>query len=155
MACTTQSAFVYVEKARSRLLGKLKNLSVILENLRQKEVFSDEAVSKIQAEKDDYDKTRKILDWVKCKGEDACYEFLRIVDMTRQRTLEVDLHHWISCFPFREDAQMDTNYLQGILKENSDCVTSLSFIFDLLILYNTLYVRVQVFICYLVLGHSR
>ncbi|XP_049425974.1 uncharacterized protein LOC125884800 isoform X14 [Epinephelus fuscoguttatus] len=113
MACTTQSAFVYVEKARSRLLGKLKNLSVILENLRQKEVFSDEAVSKIQAEKDDYDKTRKILDWVKCKGEDACYELLRIVDMTRQRTLEVDLHHWISCFPFREDAQMDTNYLQG------------------------------------------
>ncbi|XP_049922242.1 uncharacterized protein LOC126403551 isoform X2 [Epinephelus moara] len=113
MACTRQSAFVYIEKARSRLLGKLKNLSVILENLRQKEVFSDEAVSKIQAEKDDYDKTRRILDWVKCKGEDACYEFLRIVDMTRKRTLEVDLHHWISCFPFREDAQMDTNYLQG------------------------------------------
>ncbi|XP_078021828.1 uncharacterized protein LOC117249944 isoform X2 [Epinephelus lanceolatus] len=113
MACTTQSALDYVKNARSRLLGKLKNLSVILENLRQKEVFSDEAVSKIQAEKDDYDKTRKILDWLKCKGEDACYEFLRIVDMTRKRTLEVDLHHWISCFPFREDTQMDTNYLQG------------------------------------------
>ncbi|KAL7369683.1 hypothetical protein ABVT39_005394 [Epinephelus coioides] len=113
MACTTQSALDYVKNARSRLLGKLKNLSVILENLRQKEVLSDEAVSKIQAEKDDYDKTRKILDWVKSNGEDACYEFLRIVDMTRKRTLEVDLHHWISCFPFREDAQMDTNYLQG------------------------------------------
>ncbi|KAL7370183.1 hypothetical protein ABVT39_021572 [Epinephelus coioides] len=113
MACTTQSALDYVKNARSRLLGKLKNLSVILENLRQKEVLSDEAVSKIQAEKDDYDKTRKILDWVKSNGEDACYEFLRIVDMTRKRTLEVDQHHWISCFPFREDAQMETNNLQG------------------------------------------
>ncbi|KAF3857027.1 hypothetical protein F7725_008886 [Dissostichus mawsoni] len=24
-----------------------------------------------------------------------------------------DLHHWISCFPFKEDTQMEKNYLQG------------------------------------------
>ena len=117
-------------------MGKLKNLSVILENLYQKEVLHDEEVSKIQAETDDYDKTRKILDSVIDKGEAACYVLLRIIDVTRKRTLgrpslpeeksvastdtkKFDLHHWISCFSFQEDTQMDTNYIQGILKEYS------------------------------------
>uniref|UniRef100_A0A8C9X6S2 NACHT domain-containing protein n=1 Tax=Sander lucioperca TaxID=283035 RepID=A0A8C9X6S2_SANLU len=86
---------------RSRLVGKLKNLSVILENLSQensdkKKVLSDEEVCEIeQAEKTDYNKTRKILDSVMKKGEAACYEFLRIIYMTRKRTLDPDLHYWI------------------------------------------------------------
>ncbi|XP_035848761.1 uncharacterized protein LOC116035797 [Sander lucioperca] len=119
MASTTQSASDYVKNHRSRLVGKLKNLSVILENLSQensdkKKVLSDEEVCEIeQAEKTDYNKTRKILDSVMKKGEAACYEFLRIIYMTRKRTLDPDLHYWISCFPFKEDPQMDTNYLQG------------------------------------------
>ncbi|XP_032364647.1 uncharacterized protein LOC116679009, partial [Etheostoma spectabile] len=119
MASTTQSALEYVENQRCCLVGKLKNLSVILENLNQensdkKIILNDEEVCEIeQAEKTDYDKTRKILDSVKKKGEAACYEFLRIIYMTRKRTLDPDLHHWISCFPFKEDPQMDTNYLQG------------------------------------------
>lgn len=138
MACTTQSARDYVESARVHLVRELKNLSVIVENLYQQKVFQGEEVSKIQAEKDDYDKTRKILDSVTKKGEAACYKFLRIIDMTRKRTLErssvlpekqsaastenrkFDLHHWISCYPFKEDTQMDVNYLQGIEKQNSD-----------------------------------
>ncbi|XP_018516806.1 uncharacterized protein LOC108873155 isoform X2 [Lates calcarifer] len=55
----------------------------------------------------------------------------RIIDMTRKRTLgrsslfpekkseastgtkKFDLHHWISCFSFKEDTHMDVNYLQG------------------------------------------
>ncbi|XP_032364467.1 uncharacterized protein LOC116678846 isoform X2 [Etheostoma spectabile] len=119
MASTTSSALHYVKNQRCRLVGKLKNLSVILENLNQensdkKRVLNDEEVCEIeQAEKTDYDKTRKILDSVIKKGEAACYEFLRIIYMTRKRTLDPDLHHWISCFPFKEDPQMDSNYLQG------------------------------------------
>uniref|UniRef100_A0A669F8S9 CARD domain-containing protein n=1 Tax=Oreochromis niloticus TaxID=8128 RepID=A0A669F8S9_ORENI len=96
------------------------NLSVILENLYQQGVLCDEEVSKIQAERDGYDKTRKILDSVTKKGEAACYVLLKIIDMTRKRTLErppllpeksseapteskkFDLHHWISCFSFKD-----------------------------------------------------
>uniref|UniRef100_A0A3Q1GAX2 CARD domain-containing protein n=1 Tax=Acanthochromis polyacanthus TaxID=80966 RepID=A0A3Q1GAX2_9TELE len=66
---------------------ELQNLSVILENLYQKGVLSDEEVRNIQAERDGYDKTRKILDSVMKKGEAACYEFLRIIHVTRKRTL--------------------------------------------------------------------
>uniref|UniRef100_A0A3B4VEW5 Si:ch211-108d22.2 n=1 Tax=Seriola dumerili TaxID=41447 RepID=A0A3B4VEW5_SERDU len=131
MACTTQSALDYVKQARVQLVGELKSLSVIVENLYQRKVLTDEEVSKIQAETDDYDKTRHILTLVIKKGEAACYEFLRIIDMTRGRTLgrpplppekksgassetkTFDLHHWISCYPFKEDTQMDMNYLQG------------------------------------------
>ncbi|XP_051798329.1 protein NLRC5-like [Acanthochromis polyacanthus] len=131
MACTSQSALNYVSRARGRLVGELQNLSVILENLYQKGVLSDEEVSKIQTERDDFDRTRKILDKVIKKGEAACYELLRIIDVTRKRTLErppplpekntgtstgtqkFDLHHWISCFSFKEETQMDVDYLQG------------------------------------------
>uniref|UniRef100_A0A8P4KGT4 Uncharacterized protein n=1 Tax=Dicentrarchus labrax TaxID=13489 RepID=A0A8P4KGT4_DICLA len=126
MASTTQSARDYVENARVHLVRELKNLSVIVENLYQQKVFSDEEVSKIQTERDDFEKTRKILDSVTKKGEAACYKFLRIIDMTRKRTVErasvlpekqsaastenrkFDLHHWISCYPFKEDTQMDS-----------------------------------------------
>ncbi|XP_045908823.1 uncharacterized protein LOC123973027 [Micropterus dolomieu] len=131
MASTTQSALDYIRSARKHLVRELNNLSVVVENLYQQGVFSDEEVSKIQAERDDYDKTRRILDSVTKKGEAACYEFLRIIDVTRKRTLgrtsllpetkssastetrKFDLHHWISCFSFKDDTQMDINCLQG------------------------------------------
>uniref|UniRef100_A0AAZ1WVG7 Uncharacterized protein n=1 Tax=Oreochromis aureus TaxID=47969 RepID=A0AAZ1WVG7_OREAU len=130
MASTSQSAKDYVKNARLHLVRELRNLSVILENLYQQGVLCDEEVSKIQAERDGYDKTRKILDSVTKKGEAACYVLLKIIDMTRKRTLErppllpeksseapteskkFDLHHWISCFSFK-DTHVDVNYLQG------------------------------------------
>ncbi|XP_039902175.1 uncharacterized protein LOC120742801 isoform X2 [Simochromis diagramma] len=58
-------------------------------------------------------------------GEEACYEFLRIIDTTRRTSGErslsfaenpesssslsnmFDLNYWISCFSFREDINMD------------------------------------------------
>ena len=88
IACTNQSAEQYIRTARSRLVGKLKNISVIVENLYQREVLNAEGVSKINAERDDYDKTREMLEWVTNKGEAACYELLKIIDTTRKRTLE-------------------------------------------------------------------
>uniref|UniRef100_UPI0037E98107 protein NLRC5-like n=1 Tax=Semicossyphus pulcher TaxID=241346 RepID=UPI0037E98107 len=131
MACTAQSALDYVKNARRHLVGELKNLPVIVENLYQQEVFKDEEVSKIQTERDDYDKTRRILDSVTKKGEAACYKFLRIIDMTRRKTSggisllpkektvtppgtkKFDLDYWISCYPFKEDPQMYTLCLKG------------------------------------------
>ncbi|XP_037617933.1 uncharacterized protein LOC119483654 isoform X3 [Sebastes umbrosus] len=130
MACSTRSALNYVKEARIHLVNGLKNHSVILVNLNHIRVLGNEEVSEIEAEKNDFNKSRKILDSVMRKGEDACYEFLRIIYTTRKKTLgrtslpkrktvasietkEFDLHNWISCFSFKEDTQMDTNYLQG------------------------------------------
>ncbi|KAK5620085.1 hypothetical protein CRENBAI_002372, partial [Crenichthys baileyi] len=131
MACSSQSAKDYITNARVHLVGELRSLSVIVENLYQQGVLTDEEVSKIKAEKDDFDRTRAILDSVTRKGEAACYKLLRIIDLTRRRTLErpaplsriryeasteaqrFDLHHWISCFPFKEDEEMNVNYIQG------------------------------------------
>ncbi|XP_026219695.1 uncharacterized protein LOC113164556 isoform X5 [Anabas testudineus] len=115
MACSKQSALQYIRSVRRHLERDLKNLSVIVENLYQQKVFSDEDVRKIRAEKTNEDKTRRIVNSVIKKGEDACYELLRIIDTSRKRTLERSsrLDQWISCFSFREDAQLDTNYLQG------------------------------------------
>ncbi|XP_061571359.1 uncharacterized protein LOC133424840 [Cololabis saira] len=129
MACTSLSAVEYVKKARVLLVGGLRSLSVIVENLYQLRVLSDEEVSKINAEKDNYDKTRKILDLVTSKGEAATYEFIKIIDITRKRTLppllsknkpdsssETEksvLHQWISSFPFKADRLADEKYFKG------------------------------------------
>lgn len=138
MACTSQSAVDYIKQARIHLVRELKNPSVIVQNLYEREVLGDEEVSKIQAEKDDFDKNRQILDKVIKKGEAACYELLRIIDRTRKRTLErrplpserqtgappedktFDLHYWISCFSFKDDPQTAYNYLQGVFILSSD-----------------------------------
>ncbi|XP_029603855.1 uncharacterized protein LOC115189398 isoform X12 [Salmo trutta] len=113
MASTRQSALEYITNGRRRLIGRLQNLPLIVENLFQRKVLHEEEVSKIQAEVDRFDQTRKILDWVSAKGEAACYELLMILDITRKRTLDdADLQQWISCFPLEEDPEM-TDYLVG------------------------------------------
>ncbi|XP_064818271.1 uncharacterized protein LOC135535771 isoform X2 [Oncorhynchus masou masou] len=113
MASTRQSALEYITNGRLRLIGRLQNLPLILENLFQRKVLHEEEVSKIQAEVDHFDQTRKILDWVSAKGEAACYELLMILDITRKRTLDdADLQQWISCFPFKDDPEM-TDYFVG------------------------------------------
>ncbi|CAI5638731.1 unnamed protein product [Oreochromis niloticus] len=132
MACSSQSAVEYVRRARTNLVRTLKGLTtVIVENLYQRGVFSEEEVSKINTERDDFDKNRGIVDTVIKRGEAACYEFLRIIDITRKRSTErppsflentetdsssrdkFDLSYWISCFSFKEDTNMDVTYLQG------------------------------------------
>uniref|UniRef100_A0AAZ1XE04 NACHT domain-containing protein n=1 Tax=Oreochromis aureus TaxID=47969 RepID=A0AAZ1XE04_OREAU len=132
MACSSQSAVEYVRRARTNLVRTLKGLTtVIVENLYQRGVFSEEEVSKINTERDDFDKNRGIVDTVIKGGEAACYEFLRIIDITRKRSTErppsflentdsnsssrdkFDLSYWISCFSFKEDTNMDVTYLQG------------------------------------------
>ncbi|XP_074526284.1 uncharacterized protein LOC141790359 [Halichoeres trimaculatus] len=122
MACTSQSALEYVSSARLHLVTHLRDFSVIVQNLYQEEVFHGEEVSTIQAERNEFEKARKILDSVTKKGEEACYKFLRVIDRTRKRTSgrgsahsettteasseteKFNLSYWISCYPFREDA---------------------------------------------------
>ncbi|KAK6324470.1 hypothetical protein J4Q44_G00038120 [Coregonus suidteri] len=113
MASARQSALEYIRNGRLHLIRRLQNLPLIVENLFQRKVLHEEEVSKIQAEVDRFDQTRRILDWVSAKGEAACYELLTILYITRKRTLDdADLQQWISCFPFEEDPEM-TDYLVG------------------------------------------
>uniref|UniRef100_A0AAX7SLN2 NACHT domain-containing protein n=1 Tax=Astatotilapia calliptera TaxID=8154 RepID=A0AAX7SLN2_ASTCA len=125
MACASQSALDYVRSARDHLVRTLKGFTEIVENLSTRGFFSEEDVNKIKSESDGFDKTRRIVDYVIEMGEEACYEFLRIIDTTRRTSGErslsfaenpesssslsnmFDLNYWISCFSFREDINMD------------------------------------------------
>ncbi|XP_074536632.1 uncharacterized protein LOC141798726 [Halichoeres trimaculatus] len=127
MACTSQCAREYVWSARLHLVRHLRNISVIVDNLYQEEVLHNEEVDELETEKNDNTKKRKLMDLVIKKGEEACYKFLRIIDMTWKRasgrgstlsetteaSSEFNLSFWISCFPFKEDAENYKGCLQG------------------------------------------
>ncbi|XP_057202393.1 uncharacterized protein LOC130561823 isoform X2 [Triplophysa rosa] len=111
MACAQKSAVEYLRKCRRDLVTGMQNLPLITENLYQQKVFNVHEVDALKAEETEFDKARSILDWVIKKGEEASYKLLSILDFTRKRTLHVDLHVWICCFSFREDA--DASYSFG------------------------------------------
>ncbi|XP_043085471.1 nucleotide-binding oligomerization domain-containing protein 1-like [Puntigrus tetrazona] len=103
MACAHQSAEEYLEKNRKTLLTQMKNLSLIIDNLYQENIFCDDEVNALKADRTEFEQARCLLDMVINKGEEASYEFLRILDVTKKRTLDPDLHYWISCFSFRDE----------------------------------------------------
>ncbi|KAI5087422.1 hypothetical protein C0J45_22821 [Silurus meridionalis] len=113
MASSNQSAKQYLKDAVENLVGQLKNLPLIFEKLQQRKVFSDNEINQIETETTYYNKTRKILDLVLNKGEEACYQFLRILDHERELVLPnpnsssqaPDLHTWICLFSFRDEAE--------------------------------------------------
>ncbi|XP_026126454.1 uncharacterized protein LOC113107869 isoform X6 [Carassius auratus] len=106
MASAHQSATEYLRNARKDLVTRMKNLPLIIENLYQKKVFNHDEVDALKAERTEFDQARCVLDWVVNKGDEASYEFLQILDVTKKRTLDPGLHFWISCSPFRdEDAE--------------------------------------------------
>ncbi|KAF4080784.1 hypothetical protein AMELA_G00175240 [Ameiurus melas] len=112
MASSHQSARQYVGNAREKLVGRLQNLPLIVEKLHQQNIFNGNEVSEIESETEKYNKTRKILDWVLNKGEEACYKFLRILDHERKLVLpKPDLQTWICSFSFRDEPEDD--YTQG------------------------------------------
>uniref|UniRef100_A0A671S2C5 CARD domain-containing protein n=1 Tax=Sinocyclocheilus anshuiensis TaxID=1608454 RepID=A0A671S2C5_9TELE len=88
------------------------NFPLIIENLYQQNVFNDYEVDALKAERTEFDKARSMLDWVINKGEMASYELLRILDVTKKRTLDPGLHYWISCFSFRVE-DTEPSYLFG------------------------------------------
>ncbi|XP_053346493.1 uncharacterized protein LOC128516202 [Clarias gariepinus] len=114
MASSNQPARQYVSDARLNLVGQLQNVSLIVEKLHQQGVFNHNEVSEIDAVPEKYNKTRKILDWILNKGEEACYQFLRILDCERKSVFpkaDSNLHTWICLFSFRDEATSD--YIQG------------------------------------------
>uniref|UniRef100_A0A3B3V517 CARD domain-containing protein n=1 Tax=Poecilia latipinna TaxID=48699 RepID=A0A3B3V517_9TELE len=119
MASTLQSALEYVKNARVHLIGELRNLSVILEILHQQGVLIDEEVSKIKGEKDDYDRTRAILDSVTRKGEDACYKLLRIIYKTRRRTLERNPEVLFNSLVLNTEGTMSQSKVKSFKKKKS------------------------------------
>ncbi|XDV11974.1 hypothetical protein PO909_000750 [Leuciscus waleckii] len=111
MACARQTAIEFLKNARRKLVTHMENLPLIIENLYQQRVFNDHEVEDLKAEKTEFDKARCILDWVTKKGEEASYKLLKILDVTKKRTLHPDLHPWISCFPFRvEDEETSCSF---------------------------------------------
>ncbi|KAL1279205.1 hypothetical protein QQF64_025878 [Cirrhinus molitorella] len=111
MACAQQSATEYLRNTRKKLVTDMKNLPLIIENLYQKNVFNDYEVDALKAESTEFDKARCILDWVINKGEVASEKLLKILDVTKKRTLDPSLHYWISCFSFTlEDAEASYSF---------------------------------------------
>ncbi|XP_053087420.1 uncharacterized protein LOC113523961 isoform X2 [Pangasianodon hypophthalmus] len=119
MASSNQPARDYVRNAHENLVGHLQNLPLIVEKLLQQNVFNGREVSEIEAEPEKYNRTKKILDLVLNKGEEACYQFLRILDRERKSVFPKldlssqtpDLHTWISLFSFSDEPEDD--YIQG------------------------------------------
>ncbi|XP_053494837.1 uncharacterized protein LOC128616285 [Ictalurus furcatus] len=119
MASSHQSAREYIRDACENLVGRLQNLPLIVEKLHQQNVLNGNEVGDLEDEPENCRKTRKILDWVINKGEEACYKFLRILDCERKSvlpkpdssSLTPDLHTWICLFSFRDEPEDD--YTQG------------------------------------------
>ncbi|XP_043082376.1 protein NLRC5-like isoform X2 [Puntigrus tetrazona] len=102
MACAHQSAKEYLKK-QENTTDSNENLSLIIDNLYQENIFCDDEVNALKADRTEFEQARCLLDMVINKGEEASYEFLRILDVTKKRTLDPDLHYWISCFSFRDE----------------------------------------------------
>ncbi|XP_037388654.1 uncharacterized protein LOC108415153 isoform X2 [Pygocentrus nattereri] len=111
MACAQQGAAEYLTNKWADLVTNLQNLPLIIDNLCQHKVFGVHQLDALKAEKTDFDKARFILGFVITQGDEASYELLRILDVTRKRTLHQDLHIWISYFPFGEE--VETSYSVG------------------------------------------
>ncbi|XP_041925505.1 uncharacterized protein LOC121689616 isoform X3 [Alosa sapidissima] len=113
MACTNQSAVDFIKKAWIHLVKNLKHQELIAENLEELGVFNFDDVTAVTSEKNPLTQTRNLLDSVTKKGEEASYVFLRILDgkknMTLPKNVRPDLHYWISCFPFREESDLQPN----------------------------------------------
>ncbi|XDV11823.1 hypothetical protein PO909_000636 [Leuciscus waleckii] len=111
MACARQSPTEYLRNTFAKLVTHIQNPPLIVDNLYQQTVFNDHEVDALKAERTEFDKARCILDWVTKKGEEASYILLKILDVTKKRTLHPDLHPWISCFPFRvEDEETSFSF---------------------------------------------
>ncbi|XP_016117165.1 uncharacterized protein [Sinocyclocheilus grahami] len=112
MASAQRSAKEYLRNTRKNLVTGMKNLPLIIESLYQKKVFNVYNLNDLKAESSEFEKARCILDWVINKGDEASYELLKILDVTKKRTLDPGLHYWISCSPFR-DEDAAPSYLFG------------------------------------------
>ncbi|XP_060721355.1 uncharacterized protein LOC132842608 isoform X3 [Tachysurus vachellii] len=113
MASSNQDASQYLRDAHENLVKQLQNLPLIVRRLHQQNVLNTDEVSELKDEHEKRKYSRKILDLVLNKGEEACYEFLRILDRERNSvfpnpdssSLTPDLHTWICLFSFTDEAE--------------------------------------------------
>ncbi|KAI4884807.1 hypothetical protein NFI96_003750 [Prochilodus magdalenae] len=116
MASTKRSAVDYIRNGRAALVRGLRNLHLIKQKLGERKLLPDsEIVSIFDKGATAAEQVRQLLDTAACKGEDVCYELLRIFDDTRDQTFPMpverhpELHQWISCFSFGHDLQHQTD----------------------------------------------
>lgn len=110
MASTEQSAVDYIQNGRSLLVDSLENPSLVIDHLHKHMVLHQEEVSYLSSMYEKSDRSRKMLDMTVCKGEAACYELLKILYTTRKVSLKQDMHYWISCFSFRDDPKLQSDF---------------------------------------------
>ncbi|XP_056317301.1 uncharacterized protein LOC130231871 isoform X2 [Danio aesculapii] len=114
MASTQQSAREFLQNGRTLLITGHLNCDHIIEALNKCKLFMNHELNSAKSSEDNQDKIRIILDMVISMGEEACYVFLKILDKKRFQVFPRpglgyrDLHHWISCFSFRDEPQSHT-----------------------------------------------
>lgn len=128
MASSNQNASQYLRDAHENLVKQLQNLPLIVNRLHQQNVLNTNEVNDLEDEHETCKNARKILDLVLNKGEEACYEFLRILDRERNSvfpkpdssSLTPDLHTWICLFSFKDEAEDDYIYGKNTLYKQND-----------------------------------
>ncbi|KAM9412114.1 uncharacterized protein ACWYII_026470 isoform 3-T3 [Salvelinus alpinus] len=110
MASTEQSAVDYIQNGRRLLVDSLENHKLVIDQLHKHKVLHQEEVSYLSSMYEKSDRSRKMLDMTVCKGEAACYELLKILYTTRTVSLKQDMHYWISCFSFRDDPKLQSDF---------------------------------------------
>ncbi|KAL7880605.1 hypothetical protein SRHO_G00028590 [Serrasalmus rhombeus] len=112
MASTERSAVDYIRNGRAALVRGLRNLQLIERTLRERALLPGSEIDLIFShDAAPADQVTQLLDAAAEKGEDVCYELLRVFDDTRDQTFPMpggehpELHQWISCFSFGHDPQ--------------------------------------------------
>ncbi|KAL6490983.1 hypothetical protein MHYP_G00013280 [Metynnis hypsauchen] len=108
MASTERSAVDYIRNGRAALVRGLRNLPLIARTVRERGLLPDPEIELIFNQgAAPADQVRQLLDAAAEKGEDVCYELLRVFDDTRDQTFgeHPELYQWISCFSFGHDPQ--------------------------------------------------
>lgn len=108
MASTLQSAEEFLRNGRILLTTSQLNWDPVIESLDQCNFFINNEKYSIDSAADRW---ATLLDIVISKGEEACDTFLKILDrrrfdvFPRPGLTDPDLHYWISCFSFQDEAQ--------------------------------------------------
>ncbi|KPP65855.1 hypothetical protein Z043_115697 [Scleropages formosus] len=86
MEGTPVSATEYIDSGRALLLEGLRNLELLVEELQERRVFTEDVASSITASPQRLEKVKKLLDTIIETGEGASYAFLEVLCLTADRT---------------------------------------------------------------------
>ncbi|XP_018619308.2 uncharacterized protein LOC108941173 isoform X1 [Scleropages formosus] len=114
MEGTPVSATEYIDSGRALLLEGLRNLELLVEELQERRVFTEDVASSITASPQRLEKVKKLLDTIIETGEGASYAFLEVLCLTADRTClpqqhstsEQALDEWVNLFFSRYKPQL-------------------------------------------------